>query len=343
MNITKPVVDTLTWAASSDKQVDLPNEGLITEIECELYLTMNGSIAADSHALALWRAVQSIKIEGGGGKTYFGMSGTQMGMMLHYLNLIDFPGKNWHEIVATSQYLSWRIHFGSRPYDIFGRRNPFDLTCAIPAFKETNLKFTWTTTANDALSVAQTISSATMRLLVHEVLPTKEGIAAWSKKIPVSSSEAYDPGATKSDYTAQRDVPTGNHIRRIAIMALDATATGANGPLLKSDQMTEVGILLNKENRWIFKAREQALRLQNPLVDGMQLLDAANTLSPYDVPGLYVIDLRPFDNPDYGLDARNYSKHPMSPGDVKLGMTIGAYSAAEMEHIWYDQVQDYPL
>lgn len=343
MNITKPVVDTLTWAAGSDIQVDLPNEGLITEIEVELYLTMNGSIAADAHALALWRAAQNFKIEGGGGKVYFGMSGTQMGMLLHYLNLIDHPGINWHEIVATSQYLKWRMHFGSRPRDIFGRRNPFDLTCAIPAFKESNLKFTWGTTANDALSVAQTISSGTMRLLVHEVMPTSEAIAAWSKKIPISSSEAYDPGATKSDYSGQRDIPTGNFVRRIAIMALDATATGSNGPLNKSDQMTEVGVLDSKQNRWIFKAREQQLRLANPLFDGLQLLDAPNTLSPYDVPGFYQIDLRPFNNSDYGLDARNYAGHPVTPGDLKLGMTIGAYAAAETEHIWYDQVQDYQI
>jgi len=338
MNITKPVVDTLTWAASSDKQIDLPNEGLITEIELELYLTASGALASAGSVASLWRAIQSLKIEGGGGKVYFGMSGVQMGIMLHYLNLLDHPGTTWREIVATSQYLNFRLHFGSRPRDIFGRRNPFDLTCAIPAFKETNLKLTWGTTANSALDASVTISSATMRATVHEVLPTPEAIAAWSKKIPVSSSEAYDPGATKSDYSGQRDVPVGNHIRRIVIMCLDATAYSSAGPLLKADQMTEVGVLLNKENRWIFKSREQAIRLQNPKFDGMQVAATPNVDSPFDVQGLYNIDLRRYDNPDYGLDARR-----MTPGDVKLGMTIGAYGAAETEHIWYDQVQDFQL
>jgi len=172
-----------------------------------------------------------------------------------------------------------------------------------------------------------------MRVQVSEVL----GQPTAGLMVPVSSSESYDPGATKSDLSGERDVPTGNYVRRIAIMALDATAGSSDGPLLSEDQMTEVGIKLPKENRRLVEVRSKQLELANPLWDGMQVVNTANTQSPHNTTGgLYVLDLRQYDHPDYGIDARR-----LNTGDLKLGMTIGAYASAEKEHIWYDQVQMY--
>lgn len=340
MNICKKITDTLTYSAGNDVQIDLPTDGMITRIEAELYLTASGAAAAALSTVGLWRAIQNLKIQGGGGKSYFGMTGTQMGILLHYLNLVDFPGTCWREIVATSQYVAWRLHFGSRPRDIWGRDNPFDLTAAIPAVDETNLKFTWTCCASDdTIDDTLTVSSGTMRVTVYEVLPPGRGQYPpnWTRMIPVSSSESYDPGATKSDLSGERDVPTGNYVRRIAIMALDATAGSSNGPLLKDDQMTEVGLKLVKENRRLIEVRAKQLELQNPILDGMQVIDTPNTMSPHNpTGGLYLLDLRQYDHADYGLDCTR-----MTTGDVKLGMTIGAYSSAEKEHIWYDQIQRY--
>lgn len=334
MNITKKLVDTLTYSAGNDVQIDLPTEGLITRIDLELSITASGSAASALSVMGLWRMMQNLKIEGGGGKSYFGMTGTQMGILLHYLNLKDFPNTTWREIVATTQSVAWRIHFGSRPRDIWGRDNPFDLTAAIPARDETNLKLTWTCCASDdTIDDTLTVSSGTMRVTVHEVLGAPRG----ALMVPVSSSESYDPGATKSDLGGERDVPTGSFVRRIAIMALDATAGSSNGPLLKDDQMTEVGIKLVKENRRLIEVRAKALELGgSPQFDGSEVVDTPNTKSPFAVPGLYCLDLRQYDHPDYGLDARRFNT-----GDVKLGMTIGAYGSAEKEHIWYDQVQAY--
>ena len=334
MNITKKLVETLTWAASSDQQVELPNEGLITRIDLELYTTMSGAVSGDMLTVGLWRMIENLKVEGGGGKAYFGLTGIDMGILLHYLNLRDFPGVTWHDIVATSQYSLWRLHFGSRPRDIWGRDNPFDLTAAIPAQDETNLRLTWTTCgATDTVAPTATVSSATMRVTVHEVL----GLPTTGLMVPVSSSESYDPGATKSDLSGERDVPTGSWVRRIAIMALDATAAASDGPLLKDDQMTEVGVKLVKENRRLIEVRAKTLELGNPKWDGMGVANTPNTQDPFSIPGLYCLDLRQYDHPDYGLDARGFNT-----GDIKLGMTIGAYGSAEKEHIWYDQVQSYP-
>lgn len=336
MNTRKKLVDTMTWAASSEQQVDLPTAGLITDIDLELSLTLSGSGASALAALGIWRTIQSLRIEGGSGRVYYGMSGTQMGMLMHFMNMVDFPGTTWHEIIATTQSLGWKIHFGSRPRDMFGRYNPSDLTAAIPAMTESKPKLIWTTTAANALDASVTISSATMRVFVTEVL---DGYKAWDaqgRMMPISSSESYDPGATKSDLQGQRDIPTGKFIRRIGIMALDATAQSSAGPLLKDDQMTEVGIFDSKKNRWLMTARQQALAFGNPLIDGGQVATTPNTLSPHNPGGLWLVDMRQFDHPDFGLDTRGSQL-----GDWKLAMTIGAYSSAEKEHIFYDMVEQY--
>ena len=335
MNTQKKLVETMTWAASTDQQVELPTAGLITEIDLELSLTLSGAAAAALSAMGLWRAIQGLRIEGGSGRQYYSMNaGIQMGILMHFLNMVDFPGRTWREIVATTQTIQWKLHFGSRPFDMFGRHNPSDLTAAIPGYAETKPKLIWTPTANTALDDTITISSGTMRVFVTEVL---DGFAEWERlgrMMPVSSSEGVDPGATKDNLSFQRDIPTGKHVRRIGIMALDATAYTSNGPLLKDDQLTEVGIFDSKRNSWLITARQQALALQNPLLDGMQVVDTPNTISPFNPGGLWVVDLRKFGNPDWGLNTVGAAQ-----GDWKLGMTIGSYASAEKEHIFYDMLE----
>lgn len=335
MNIAEKLTDTLTYGAGLDKQVDLPTDGVITRIDLECSVTLDGSAASNLSVLGLWRIMQNLKVEGGGGKVYFGMSGTQMGMLLHYLNLVDFPGTTWREIVATTQAIRWRLHFGSQPRDVYGRDNPFDLSCAIPAQSETNLKLTWGCSASDdVVDATRTISSATMYVTTYRVL----GVPSVGLMVPISSSESCDPSATKSDLSYQRDIPSGSYVRRIAILAIDATAGSSAGPLLKDDQMTEVGIYLVPENSWLMKVRAKTIELSNPLLDGMQVVNTPNTQSPFNsTGGLYLIDLRQFGQSRlYGLDATNRGSK-----DTKLAMTIGAYSSAETEHVFYDMVRPF--
>ena len=346
MNITKPLNNSLTWAASSRVSERLPKDLIITEIELQVYLTASGAAAAALDVMGLWRLIQGLEIVGGSGRQYFSNTGSIRGVLMHYLNMVDHPGTTWRDIVATSQYFKFRLHFGSRPRDVWGRHNPYDLTVAIPAHKESSLDIVWVTgAADDTIDDILTVSSGSMKVLIHGVTADALGEAAWIAKgamVPISSSESYDPGATKSNYSGQRDIPTGNFVRRIAIMAIDATAGSSNGPILVADQMTQVGVFLGRENRWIYQNDAKNIELSNPIMDGMQVVDTPNTLSPHNTTGgLYQIDLRGFDHPDFGLDARSYPGHPISTSDIKLGMTIGAYASGETEQIWYDQVQQY--
>ena len=341
MNVTEKKTDVLTWAASTDKQIQLSNSGFITRLDLELYITLSATAASDLATHGIWRAIQGLRIQGGSGKVYFNMSGVQMGVLLHALNLHDFPGKTWREIQAQTQSAAFRIHFGTRPRDVYGRDNPFDLTAAIPAMDETTINIIWSTTPNSALDDTITISSGTMYVTEHRVLPANRAVEQAIKsglKIPISSSEAYDPSATKSNLSGIRYIPTGNWVKRIAIAAQDDTAVGSFGPLFVGDQVTEVGLKSQPDNLQIINAlRTKQLELNNSLVDGMAVVNTPNIMSPWSSPGLYILDLREYgQSREYGFNTRGYGAN-----DLQLQLTIGAYASGETEQIWYEQYEDY--
>ena len=336
MNVCKRVVDTATWAASSDVQIDLPNEGAITRIDLHTYYTVTGCLAANTNTeYSQWKPIQNLKIEGGGGKSYLGMSGEQMGRVLHFLNLRDFPGRSFNLAMATNTiYGNYTIHFGSRPRDIYGRDNPFDLTAFVPAKDETNLKLTWTTTqAADVCDTAVDITAGTMKATVYEVL----GLPSMTGMMPVSSSTTFDTGGTaKSDLSKEFDVPTGSYLRRIAILTQDATAISSGGPLLANDIVDVVGLVLPKENRRLIEIDFDTLLLSGGVPDVAAMTAAGAVTKPADlvVDGFVVVDLRQYGHPDYGLDLTGYQT-----GDVKLAFTIPSGTSGDDIIIWYDTVQ----
>ncbi len=336
-NVTKKLVDSLTWAASTDVQVDLPVEGAITRIVIDYYLTVTGILAADTNTeFAQYKPIQNLKIEGGGGKQYVGAVGEQMGRVLHFLNQKDFPGYGFHKAMATNTiYGSIVLHFGSRPRDMYGRDNPFDLTAFVPARDESNLKLTWTTTqAADVCDTAIDISAGVMVVTVHEVL----GLPNMDGMIPISSTEVYAHSANFSDLSLQRDVPTGSFLRRIALLQQDATAIGSGGPLVSADEIGKIGLLLPKESRRLIEVDWEAFvqEMGIPRVAAMTAAGAVTKPADQVVGGFGVLDLRKYANPDYGLDLRNYAT-----GDVKLGLTIENYASGDDTIIYYDQVQPY--
>ncbi len=334
MNLTKPVVQTLTYSASTDQEIDLPTEGIITRVDLEMSITGSGGMAGAASVQALWRVLNTLKIQGGSGITYFSMGLVQSGIMLHYINLLDFPSTTWREIVATTQAVGYRLHFGSRPRDEYGRDNPFDLTAGIPAEDENNLKLIWGCPANTVMDDTITISAATMKATVHYVLGANKA----RLMVPRSTSEQYNPTTTQSDLGGERNIPTGGSVRRIVIMCLDHQTKTAGGPLLKDDQVTEMGVLLTKNNQRVIVTRTKAAELVQPWFDGMATVDTPNTAEPWTVPGLFSLDLRQVADHDYGIDT---VRDKLQTGDIVLGLTIGAYTSGDLENIWYDVLVPY--
>ena len=338
-NNHKSVVDQITWAASSDKQIELPNEGAITRIVLTAEFTVTAVLAASTNTqLCQYKPFENIKIEGGGGKNYFSMNYQQMGRMLHLLNRYDFRGLAPHPAVGTNTvYSSLIMHFGSLPI-LNGRDNPFDLTAFIPARDEPNLRLTITTTqAADICDTAIDITAGTIKATVYQVV----GKPSMSGMVPISSTQQFDTlGAAQSDLSKQFDVPTGSHLRRIVIMTQEATAITSGGPLLANDIVSKIGLLLPKTSQRLIEVDDEALAaVCGVLADGYDVGSAAdcNKVEGYQFPGFYVIDGKQFGNSKlYGLDLTNFQT-----GDAKLAFTIPSGTTGDDIIIWYDTVQPY--
>lgn len=337
-NVRKTETGTGTWAASSDIQLTLPNDGAITRIVLYYALTGTGILAADTNTeFPQFKPIQNLKVEGSKG-TYLGLSGEQMGRVMGLLNMYDFPGKTFYRRMATNTiYGALVLHFGSRPRDAYGRDNPFDLTAFIPAEDESpnGLKLTITTTAaSDICDTAVDISAGTFYADVYKV----QGLPNMSGMRPMGSSEFYNHVANKSDLSDLHDVPTGCYLRRIVLLSQDATATSSGGPLLAGDEIAKVGLLLPKENRRLIESDWGPLVSMGGIHRFPAMTAAGAVTKPIDGAneGFAVLDLREYGHPDYGLDLRNYQT-----GDVKLGLTIQNYASGDDTIIFYDTVQPY--
>lgn len=338
MNLTKKNVEYLTYTASTNQELDLPTEGIITRIDLDVSTTPSAQMDNACSTQAIWRIVNTLKIQGGKGRRYFDMSGAAdagMGILLHYINLVDYPNTTWRTLCpasAVAMEFGLRLHFGSKPRDEYGRDNPFDLTAGIPAGDEPSLKLIWGCPANTVIDTTTTVGTTYMYATIHYVL----GASTANLMIPISSTEGYVPGATKADLSGEVNIPTGSFLRRVAVMCQDHQDYSAAGPLLMTDQVTELGIRLAKDNRRLIEVRAKTNELAQPVYDGFQVADTPNTLYAYTVGGLYLLDLRAHGDPNYGMDLRG-----LQTGAVKLATTIGAYTSGDVEYCWFDQVQPY--
>ena len=223
--IIKRLTTSSTWAASSDlTPVDLPREGIITEI------TIRSNITATLTATAVddlfRRHLQNIKIEGDGGRAYLGMSGTQMLRMLDLWQWVTQKSPSLHsngagialaspDVASASFRTVHKWHPGSNPKD------PFDLTAGIPAKALSMLQAKLTTTPNLVVDANGLITAGTYNYEVCEVLdhPIPPGLM-----VPMGSTLAYAHTANYSDFSYKIDVPAGAQLRGILMLVNDDTA-----------------------------------------------------------------------------------------------------------------------
>jgi len=337
-----------TWGASSDlTPIDLPRDGLITEITIRANLT--ATLTAAAYDDWFRRVIQNIKIEGDGGRAYLGMSGTQMSTILSLWNevLTGAPTifSNGAGIalaapdVGSATFVSmFKFHPGSDPH------NPFDLSAVIPASFLSMLQAKLTTTPAAVTDAAGPITAGTFNYEVNVVQGTPQELRAAARMSPVGSTLVYAHTATYSDFSYDIDVPAGAWLRSIIMRDTDDTATV---PRRKSDQVTGVKLKTPKSGDFVFE--QNIYELQHLMCQRFGLRGIAGDVGPLGaiattrpgpeslqsmVPaGFTVIDLRPFGHPLYGLDLRDYQT-----GDVKLGLTIGSYAAGDATTIYWDQL-----
>ncbi|MDD5061503.1 MAG: hypothetical protein PHN44_04375 [Candidatus Marinimicrobia bacterium] len=346
--IIKRLSASSTWAASSDlTPVDLPRDGLITEI------TIRANITATLTATAVddyfRRIIQNIKFEGDGGRAYLGMSGTQMSTILSL----------WNEVVAhaptivsngagialsapdvgsTTFRCLFKFHPGSE------KNNPFDTSVVIPAAFLSMLQAKLTTTAAAVTDAAGNITAGTFNYEVAVVQGSVAELKALAAMSPVGSTLVYTHTANYSDFSYDIDVPGGAWLRSIILCVRDDTATV---PRRKNDEVT--GLKLKKPKSGDFVFEQSINELQHTMAQRFGCPGVAGDVGPIGAiatirpapeslqsmlpAGFVIVDLRPFGHPVYGLDLRGYQT-----GDLKLGMTIENYAAGDASTIYWDQL-----
>lgn len=348
-NVIKRVTATGAWAASSDlTPIDLPREGIITEI------TLRADITATLTAAAYddWfrRVVQGFKIQGDGGKTYLGLGGALAGFQLG--TLLSLWGEMRHKMptvssngagialaapdVGSTTFTSvFKFHPGSNPSD------PFDLTAGIPARALSTLQALIAAPAAAVTDGAGNITAGTYRLEIAEV---NEVAIPAGLMCPVGSTLTYGHTGNISDFGYGIDVPAGAWLRSIVICVKDDTATISRR---KDDEVTGIRLRKPKTGETVLeqlipeiKANMAARYNWAGTAGDVGPLGAIATTRPSPLTllnmtpaGFYVIDLRHFFHPLYGLDLRG-----LQTGDYKLDLTIANYAAGDGTHIYWDQL-----
>ncbi len=312
-----------TWAADGTISTAIERIGLITRINATVEVTPSATLDGQNQPDGLFRLIQNLRIQGGSA-TYFNLpadDGCQGGVLQHYRALIDGLGVG-HEsgdvAAPSASYvpIDFPIHIGSRPQTKYGIDNPFDLSAFIPANKESQLVAEWTTSGNDVMDDTVTIASAVMRFTISRVTGSHEDIAAEMQRqgvavlpgntgwIPQYSSTNFAIGATSTDFVSQSvDVPSGAFLRRIFIIAQDATADRA---LRAADQISEIQLRNSKAGENLLEVGVEVITGSLPFGSNMLADDAALDFGNQAPHGIYPVDLRPhMGGPvgeDYGLN-----------------------------------------
>lgn len=332
--VTRHIQATRTWTASAVMTpVDLPREGLITEVKVRFTPTVTGTgtIGEDG----IYRCCQNLAIRGDGGRTYLGLSGEETSRILSFLNFYDF-GAPMTDLQGTSvttnttPNVTWVFHPGSNPKD------PFDMSAVIPASALSTLQVLIQATANAAIA-GDTITAGTYSFEINEVLgaPVQAG-----QMTPLGSTYSWANDANYSDYGYKIDVPAGAWLRRICILIDDNTTPY---PLRAEDQIAGVKLELPRTGQIVIESAYDDLIATT----GMNSAGAMGTpfqvalTTTADLPvcsafmkGWIVIDLRKYFNPIWGMNLTNYQT-----GDVKLGLTVTNRTGGDDTIIYWDQLK----
>ena len=353
--ITKRIIATSTWAASTDlTPIDLPKEGIITDIKIRFNVT--ATLTAAAYDDYFRRIIQNIRVLGDGGRSYLGMGGTQMSTLLSLWQEIKDGVPTIHsngggialtapDVGSTAFISVFQWHPGNNP------RDKFDLSAGIPAMDLSTLQVLLTTTAAAVTDAAGNITAGTFYYEISEVILTPEEKARMGGYImaPDGSTLTYAHTANYSDFGYQFDLPTGAWLRSILMCTRDDTATV---PRRKSDEVTAVKLWLPKTGEVVLE--QNIYELQSGMMQRFGAHGVAGDVGPIGAiatirpapeslqdmvpPGFAIIDLREYGHSDYGYDLRNAQS-----GDVKLAVTIANYAAGDSTTLYFDRLIPTPF
>ena len=359
--IERTQTDTLTYVASSAGIAgDVEKIGALTRVVATVELVPSAALGGTNQPDGIWRLLSNLRILGGS-NTYFTLPGGadgHGGTLLHYLNGVDHGGMmgvSRGTILApqrTYTPVTFVLHPGSRPR-MWGRENPFDLTAFIPAGAESQLRVEWATLANTVLDDVTLITSAVMRFNLHYVEGThseiQQEMARQGVQLPLTylqdggerpitgmmpswTSEVISPTATATEYSNERNIPTGYYMKRISVLSNDDTA--APRALRAQDEVT--GIRVHIDGQEVVKSFVDGWTGMLGPVSVDEVDDAALDFGNHAGFGVHMKDLRPHGNADYGLNLRNVNN-----GAARLGFTITTNATGDDILILYEGYKPY--
>lgn len=349
--------ETAAWSASSAGiSTDLLRNGVITEIRPTVELTPSATLGGANQPDGLWRVIQNLEIRGGS-QTYIALpSKTEPvgGTLLHYLNRYDGYGLGHPISVITAPQrtftpITFVIHCGVRPRTLHGDLNPQDLSAFIPTSPESRLRAIWVTGGDSVMDDTVNISSATLRFTIAQWLGSEaevrgemaaQGVILPSGAkcmVPQWSAEIFSHTATRSDYSEERNLPTGGFLRRVVVVEQDDTTTEGRG-LRAGDQVTGVAIKL-KDGSVLKRVTVEQMLVNFPPANNVEADDAALDFGGFTANGIYVLNLASHvpasrhPHKEYGLNMAGFGV-----GEIKLGMTITTYASGDASAILYERL-----
>ena len=355
---------TATWGADSSVSTDIERIGLITRLQFVVEVIPSATLTGAVQPDGLNRLIQNFQLNGGR-QSYFSLpaeDGCQGGSIIHTLNVNDGLGYGHPDGAITAPRrlftpMQFVFHAGARPRGLFGKDNPFDLTAAVPAAGESQLKAIWTVSGNDVMDDTVTISSAVGRFIINRVVGYPGEIlnemGAQGVILPDGAtlmtpqwvSKVVPHGATAASFGAVTDdLITGGWLKRITVLAQDATA---DRPARASDEVTSIRIFSpSSGGEVLFESTVEAIQAGLNGVDQSEADQGADDFQTSVPHGVYPIDLRLHPNGggavhrDYGWDLSKIKN-----GDVQLTYILTTYAAGDDRLILFERCQpsDRPL
>lgn len=219
-----PMVDNITWAASTENGVDLPETGYITHIDSFFTLNITGGSTPSANEDGWWRMFTAATIKAARHVFFDVTDGRQWYYWMYhpYKSRLDSDTLPAATAAAANYYTVLPIHWGLNVYD------KFDRTVVVPAVELTNLRFDVTWGAATAGGTDITVNSGNIKNIIYELVLEKGDLKSdvWRKGLLSPRMEAdvdASIGSTYSNFSYKKDMPVGDVLYQTLVMVLDSS------------------------------------------------------------------------------------------------------------------------
>jgi hypothetical protein len=306
--VSFPLIQQHTYpgaAAQRVTRVELPTEGYITHLDCQLRVNVTtvGVPAGAPLEDPLSRLIKALRIKASGRRSYVDMDD---GRQWDYFARFQYGNKLQRDAlplagVTADMYWQMPVHLGLFPGN-FG-----DISVPIPAAEINDLimEIQWGTTADlGTVPADYTINNGEIIVTLHELTlaPGEDPKKVWPGGIPSPRFEAIRESlaAGHNNFSLESDFPVGDTIRNTLMLMFDSSDN-------RSDlDVTELTVKFPKQRENPWERQWRQFRNNSQRKYGWETL----------IPGVARLDGSEISGRPVGLDLTRAIR-----GDVKLGFS----------------------